>query len=177
MNEVLNVIAKRSSTRLYTEEKLTEQELNAILEAGLQAPTGRNEREIRFSVVKGGSDIINEVDATMRSLYNIQKGPHYFYYEAPTVIFVSAKTDFVWSKVDAGIAIENMAIAAESLGLGNLIIGCIYDAMNGEKKDYFNKALQIPEGYNFELALAVGHKADEKVPHEYNKEEQVKYVD
>lgn len=68
---------------------------------------------------------------------------------------------------------ENMALAAQSLGLGNLVIGCIYDALHGEKTDYFSKAFQIPEGYSFQIALAVGHKTDHKAPHEYDFDKQV----
>ncbi len=60
-----------------------------------------------------------------------------------------------------------------ALVLGNLVIGCIYDALHGEKKDYFSKAFQIPEGYSFQIALAVGHKTDHKTPHEYDFDKQV----
>jgi hypothetical protein len=66
-----------------------------------------------------------------------------------------------------------MVLAAESLGLGTLVIGCVYDALNGEKKDYFSQELCIPEGYSFEIALAVGHKTDCKTPHEYDYEKQI----
>lgn len=53
------------------------------------------------------------------------------------LIFLSAEDDFKWSRVDAGIAVQNMVLAAESLGLGTLILGCVYDALHGEKKEYF----------------------------------------
>ncbi|MDE6566576.1 MAG: nitroreductase family protein [Lachnospiraceae bacterium] len=175
-NQVLEIIEKRSSARAYSEEKPTQAELDAILEAGLQAPTGMNQKEIRFSVVDGNNPILAELDEEKRRLRGQEKQPHNFYYEAPVLIFLSAEDDFKWSKVDAGIAVQNMALAAESLGLGNLIIGCVYDALRGEKKEYFSQALQIPEGYSFEIALAVGHKTDNKTPHDYSYEEQVKIV-
>lgn len=92
------------------------------------------------------------------------------------MIFLSAEDDYRWSKVDSGIAVQNMAIAAESMGLGNLIIGCVYDALHGEKKSYFDKALAIPEGYSFQIALAVGHKTDNKTPHDYDESVQVSYL-
>ena len=69
-----------------------------------------------------------------------------------------------------------MALAAESLGLGSLIIGCVYDALHGEKEKYFSEKLQIPEGYSFQIALAVGHKTDNKMPHEYDFGKQVTMV-
>lgn len=176
LNQVLEIIEKRSSARAYSEEKPTQAELDAILEAGLQAPTGMNQKEIRFSVVDGNNPILVELDEEKRRLRGQEKQPHNFYYEAPVLIFLSAEDDFKWSKVDAGIAVQNMALAAESLGLGNLIIGCVYDALHGEKKEYFSQAFQIPEGYSFEIALAVGHKTDNKTPHDYSYEEQVKIV-
>jgi nitroreductase len=172
-NQVLEIIRKRSSARAYSPEPLTKEELDAILEAGLQAPTGMNRKEIHFTVTAGDNPVLEELDEEKRRLRGQEKQPHNFYYEAPTLIFLSAEDDFKWSTVDAGIAVQNMVLAAESLGLGTLIIGCVYDALHGEKKDYFSKALQIPEGYSFQIAMAVGHKTDDKTPHDYDLEQQV----
>ena len=88
------------------------------------------------------------------------------------MVILSADSTYKWSPLDAGIAVENMALAAEELGLGNLIIGCIYDALRGEKKDYFSKALQ----YEYEIAIAFGHKAVTKEPHTYDINAQVTYL-
>lgn len=173
MGSVFDVIKERSSTRGYTEDKLSEVELNTVLEAGLHAPTGMNKQEIHFTVVSGDNEILAQIEAEKNRLRNLDKVEHNFYYEAPTVILLSAESGFKWSHVDAGIAVENMALAATELGLGNLIIGCIYDALNGEKKDYFAKKLSLPEGYEFEIALAVGHKAVTKEPHAFDKDKQV----
>ncbi len=172
-NEVLSVIEKRSSARAYSAEPLTQAELDTILEAGLMAPTGMNRKEIHFTVVKGDNPVLKELDEEKRRMRGQGEQPHNFYYEAPVLIFLSAETDFKWSRVDAGIAVENMTLAAESLGLGTLIIGCIYDALHGEKQDYFSEKLCIPEGYSFQIALAVGHKTDHKTPHDYDRAEQV----
>lgn len=175
-NQVLETIKQRSSARAYTNEKLTKSELGIILEAGMQAPTGMNRQEIRFSVAAGDNPVLAELDEEKRRLRGQEKQPHNFYYEAPTVIFLSAEDGFRWSILDAGIAVQNMALAAESLGLGTLIIGCVHDALHGGKKEYFSRLLQIPEGYSFQIALAVGHKADDKAPHEYDFEKQVTII-
>lgn len=175
-NQVLQTIKQRSSTRAYTNEKLTKSEIDIILEAGLQAPTATNRQEIHFSVVNGDNPILSELDEENIRLRGMQKQPHNFYYEAPVLIVLSAEDDFKWSKVDAGIAVQNMTLAAESLGLGTLIIGCVYDALHGERQEYFSKGLQIPEGYSFQIALAVGHKADNKQPHKYDYDKQVTIV-
>ena len=172
-NQVLSTIKQRSSARAYSTEQLTQSELDIILKAGLMAPTGMNRQEIHFTVVKGDSLVLTELDEEKRRLRGQEKQPHNFYYEAPVLIFLSAEDEFKWKSVDAGIAVENMALAAESIGLGTLIIGCVYDALHGEKQEYFLEKLQIPEGYSFQIALAVGHKTDNKTPHEYDYEKQV----
>lgn len=169
-------IQKRSSTRGYTAESLTAAELDAIIQAGLQAPTATNRQEIHFTVLPGDHPILAEIEEEKNRSRNLTNLPHNFYYEAPTVILLSADSTFHWSPLDAGIAVENMALMAQDLGLGNLIVGCILDALRGEKREYFAKALQFPENYQFEIALAVGHKATEKTPHTYDAEARVSYL-
>lgn len=173
MNETLNVIEKRSSTRAYTPEKLTKEELEALVKAGLQAPTAANRQEVHITVADGDSPILKELDAEKNRVNGTPDAPVNFYYDAPTVLFLSADKSFPWGKLDAGIAAENIALAAEALGLGNVILGVIKGAMDGEKGAYFAKALRFPEGYEFEVAVAVGHKAAEKEPHKYDLEKGV----
>ena len=177
MNQVLEAIEKRSSARAYSQQEVSKDLVDAIIKAGLQAPTATNRKEIRFSVVNGNSSKLEELNAEFRRLRNIESAPHNFYYEAPVLIMLSSEDGFGWSRLDAGIAVQTMALAAESLGLGSLIIGCVYDAMNGEKKEYFNSLFEIPEGYSFDIALAVGYKTDNKVPHDFVIDEQIKFID
>lgn len=168
-------IKRRSSTRGYTAEALTEAEIEALVHAGLQAPTATNRQELHFTVLKEGNELLKEIEDEKNRLWNTSPAQN-FYYSAPLVIIISAESAFKWSPVDAGIAVENIAIAAEDLGLGNVIIGCIYDALRGEKKEYFGEALGFPEGYEYEIAIAVGHKAAEKEPHTYDVSTQVTYL-
>lgn len=176
MCDVRKAIKMRSSTRGYTAQPLTEEELEALLQAGLQAPTAANRQEIHFTVLKGNHPLLGEIEAEKNRLRGLSGVEHNFYYEAPVVIILSAEQGFRWSSLDAGIAVENMALAAEGLGLGSLIIGCIYDALRGEKEAYFEEALGLPEQYAYEIALAVGHKAVEKEPHTYEAVRQVTYL-
>lgn len=178
MSEVLEAIAKRSSTRAYTTEKLTEEEVEVLVKAGLEAPTARNEQEIHISVVDGEHPVLAEIDEEKRKILNIKEGENVpdFYYHAPTVLMLSGKKDFSWTSVDAGICVENIAIAAEALGLGSVIIGIISGAMQGEKKAHFAKVLQFPDNYEFVVAIAVGHKDVEKEPHEIDVQKNVTYI-
>ena len=165
MSTVIEAIKKRSSTRGYTSQPLTEEELSTLIEAGLH-----------FTVLKDGHPLLQELEEEKNRLREIVNPPHNFYYEAPTVVIISAERSFKWSSVDAGIAVENMALAAQGLGLGNVIIGCIDDALKGEKQDYFSKVLDFPEGYEYKIAIAFGHKAADKEPHTYDAGVQVTFL-
>ncbi len=175
MSSALEIIKKRSSTRAYTAQPLTETELESVLLSGLQAPTATNRQELHFTVISGGNPILLEIEEEKMRQRGITPSGS-FYYHAPVVILISGEAGFSWSFLDAGIAVENMALAAEDLGLGSVIIGCIRDALRGEKRAYFQKALQIPENYEFEIALALGHKASEKEPHSYDISRQVTFL-
>lgn len=173
MSEILKAIEKRSSTRGYQERKPSKEEIERLLQAGLQAPTAANRQEIHITVLDGNNPVLAEIEAEKN------KGmvpPHNFYYEAPVVMILSGDAGFHWTPVDAGIAVENISLAAEGLGLGSLIIGCIRDAMSGEKKEYFAKALNFPEGYEYQIAVAVGYKAVTKEPHTYDMEKNVSWI-
>lgn len=176
MNEVLKAIEMRSSTRGYTDQKLTKEELDILLHAGLQAPTAANRQEVHITVVDGDNPILAEIEEAKNLDKGIEPPKQNFYFGAPTVLFLSADSSFSWGKVDAGIAVENIALAAEGLGLGNLIIGCVKGALSGEKKEYFANALKFPAGYDFEIAIAVGYKSVTKTPHDYDFEGHVSYV-
>ena len=173
MATVLEAMEQRVSTRGYTAEKLTAEELDTLLKAGLQAPTAANRQEIHITVLNGDKPILAEIEDEKNALANIQSPAHNFYYEAPTVMILSGDKAMAWSGVDAGIAVQNIALAAEGLGLGSVILGCIKNALNGEKCAYFSKALRLPENYGYQVAIAVGHKAVTKAPHEYSMEKNV----
>lgn len=174
--ETLQAIRKRSSTRGFTSEPLTEEELKILLHAGLQAPTATNRQEIHFTVLKRDHGVLKEIEEEFKRLRGLGETEHNFYYEAPVVIILSMESDFRWSEVDAGIAVENIALAAEALGLGSLIIGCIRDALLGEKKEYFSARLELPENYKYGIAIAAGHKAVSKEPHTYDENARVNFL-
>ncbi len=176
MITVTDAMKNRFSTRGYTSEPLTDEEIKKIVLAGLYAPTATNRQEIRFSVVKGDMPVLEELDTVKNGGVKTPEDRPNFYYNAPVVFFLSGEDAFKWSELDAGIAVQNMALAVEELGLGSLIIGCVKDAMNGEKKAYFNNAFKIPEGYSFRIALAAGHKAASKEPHTFDESKQVAYI-
>ena len=87
-------------------------------------------------------------------------------YNAPCVIIIAIEENISYAKVDAGIAVENIALAAKSIGLDSVILGMPGVIFSGEKADYWRKRLNIPDDYIYGIAIAVGYADMEKAPHE-----------
>lgn len=178
MTTVKETIMKRCSTRAYKPDALPEDMVKDLIIAGLQAPTATNRQEVHISVVKTTNPALQEIDDDIAKAMNMTNRAHNFWYNAPVLFVLSSAEDFLaWGQVDSGIAVENMALMAEELGLGNVIIGMMKGVMTGEKKAYYNKALGIPEGYEYTIALAVGYPVQGKVPHTYDWDKNVTFVD
>lgn len=163
MNDFMKVIDRRNSVRKYSDRELPEELCRALVEAGLKAPTAANKQEIHFTVV--GRD--NPVQAEIQNDLN-PNAQTSFFFNAPVTIYLSADESFRWGPVDAGIAVENIHLAAEALGLGSVILGCMEKILNGEKKAEYAKKLGFPEGYKFEVAIAAGYAEATKEPHTFD---------
>lgn len=170
-NDTLNIINTRSSIRKYQDRPVPEDLCRLLVEAGLKAPTGQNKQEIHFSVTTGKNPINAEIQKD-----HDPNASHSFCYDAPLIIYISALDGFKWSDVDAGIAVENIHLAAAALGLGSLIIGCVKDVLNGDKKAYYAEKLAFPDNYSFKIAIGIGYPDTEKTPHLIDYEKNVSII-
>ena len=174
MNETLKLIASRRSHRAYAPEQITTQQREALLAAAVQSPSAINRQPWRFTCVQN-SCLLNEINAACvenaRAKGNVSPrfaDPNYnVFYHAPTVIFLSAdaQNGNLFAHIDCGIAVENIAIAAESMGLGTVILGMPREAFSSVHGDDIRRKLAFPEGHNFVIAIAVGTPADTKDAH------------
>lgn len=184
-NETLHLIETRRSHRAYLPTPLSEEQIQALVNAGLQSPTAVNRQPWHFSVVRNAElldemneqvcKIANQRSAESRSPRFAQSDYHVFYH-APCVIFIFGDADNRMAKIDCGIAVENIALAAESMGLGSVILGMPRDAFTEDKKALFEARLQCPEGSEFEIAIAVGIPTDTKQAHPIG-ENKVSFID
>ena len=161
-NPVLAAIADRRSNRGYKPDQISKEQLDTILTAAGQAPSARNAQPWFFTVVQNQS-IIKEVNDEANSILERTED---IFYAAPTVIFISCDSSWKWGRFDSGIAVQNIALAAHSLGLGSVILGLPDAAFKGPKKDYFNKLLKFPENYEFAIAISIGTPTVTKDAHE-----------
>lgn len=176
-NEVLKSIKNRRSTRKYKEEQISEEELQALLDAGIQAPSAVNAQPWYFTVVQN-KEMINHMSDKSKevmlksdneNIVNIGKNVVNIFYNAPTLIIVSGKKEVSSYSVDCSAAIENMLIAAESIGLGTAWVGLsrFFFTLSDEIKK-----LKLPDGYEPFYTVAVGYKENDSVlgPSKRNRE-------
>lgn len=174
MNQTLSLIASRRSHRAYLPTQLTEEQLEALLRAAVQSPSAVNRQPWHFSVVQD-QKLLDDINAAARRQAicknpaqrspRFQDSAFHIFYHAPTVIFLSGDPDNRWTPVDCGIAVQNIALAAESMGLGSVILGLPRDAFQAEEAPDFRHALGFPEGWDFVIAIAIGQPADDKDAH------------
>lgn len=150
-NPVLSAIHDRRSIRKYTDAPVTDEDLRAILDAGRWAPTGLNNQPFRFLVVRKG-------DARVAALAEQTKYSHIVEgADALIGLFLHKETMYHQLKDHqaAGGCLQNMMLAAHSLGYGSVWLG---QMMNNAPQVL--AALELSEDeYEFIAFLAVGTPA------------------
>lgn len=184
-NAVLDIIASRRSHRAYENKPVSQEHIDLILKAFLESPSAVNKQPWHVSVVRN-QQLLNEMNEIVRNEMMKRaegdRSPRFadpafnVFYHAPVVFFISAHPAWRYSALDSGIAVQNIALAAESLGLGSVILGMPRDIFTSEHADEFKKALQFNEGEEFMIAIAVGHPADDKPAHPIH-EGHISYID
>ena len=157
MNETMQAILERRSIRHYTEEAVSDEALSQIIEAGLWAPTARNAQEVKIAVVRDP-----EWRAGFRDAFEKWDGrPNFknFDFGCPVFLFLYGDKDFPYTEMDSGIVVENMALAAQSLGLGTVIIGCIRGFLRSDAGKPWREQLGMTEQDLFTVGLCIGHTA------------------
>lgn len=185
MNETLKVIKARRSIRRFKTEQIKEEELQAIIEAGLYAPSAMNRQPWHFTVIQKKS-LIDQLSADFKNLAKTsdhryarkvasKEGYHVFHH-APTVILVSGDKDNSYTAVDCAAATQNMLLAAESLGIGTCWVGFIAHLLNDPNHQGYLKELGIPEGCRQFHSIALGYKDDIEPKPAERKQGNVNYI-
>lgn len=185
MNEVLKCIKERRSTRKFKPEQIKEEELQAIIEAGLYAPSGGNQQPWHFTVIQN-RNLIDEMDfetkeilkqsdneAMRKTGFNEKFKPTY---GAPTIILISGLNDNYHTDLDCAAATQNMLLGAHSLGIASCWCWVISMAFNGGKKEEFISKLNIPENYTPSHAVLLGYSDNTPSKGPKRKENTVQYV-
>jgi len=181
MNETLKVIASRYSCREFTGAKIEEDKVVAIAKAAVQSPNVMNKQPWKIVVIQDKA-LIDEMNDMVMDMLSKQEDKSWYdrmmarggkiFYNAPCIYVVVKKEG---ADLDCGIVTENIALAASSLGLGNVICGLMRLVFDTPKGKHFKEKI-IPEGYEFGMSVLVGYATNESgTPHEPDMSK-IKYI-
>ena len=147
--DFFSVIRERHSSRAFTEEPVSDADIETMLRCAMQAPSAANERPWEFIVIRDKQVLAQVGDI------NSWAG---FAKNAPLGILVCLNTQKEKEKgmgiIDMGICSENLMLAATALGLGSVFTG-IYpyrDRMEG-----FSKLCGLPDYVEPVGLIVIGH--------------------
>ena len=168
-NETLETIRRRRSVRAFLPLQVKGEEVEAVVAAGLSAPSGGG-RAWHFTVVQN-ADLLCQINRAAKAyaascglpwLEQLGRDENFHcVYQAPTVIFVSAEEENVCAVPDTAAATENMLLAAESIGLGACWGYFATQCFLSTEGPALRTALQIPAGYAVYTSVMLGYKAEE----------------
>lgn len=158
-------IKGRRSVRSYTDEPVSEEQVEAVLEAGIWAPTAMHREPCKFIVIENKELIKYVSDETkilVRQVFPALAKPYsteadVICYNAPVLILVCTEKDqqgATWNLRDSVLAAENMFLKAYELGLGSCYMG--YVSLLNSKPDVLKK-IGVPENYDLMVPLILGH--------------------
>ena len=175
MNEVLRAILERRSIRKYKPEGVSREEIETVLQAGLYAPSGAGAEPWHFTVITD-KRVIEDFDSRARAamaesgierIEAMGKASHYrVFFDAPVVILICGEKVLrkpgrhLCALADCSAAIQNMQLAAVSIGLGTCWIGLVRYLFEGEPE------FMAPDGYQPLFALTLGRPAEAPVQRE-----------
>ena len=118
MNEMLKLLEQRRSVRAYRKEQITDQELEAILRAGIWAPSAKNQQSPIIVAVQDPATVA-ELSRLNAQVMGAAADP---FYGAPTVLVVLADpkaTNEINAVCDGSLVMGNLMNSAWSLGVGS----------------------------------------------------------
>ena len=156
--DVLEAIKERRSVRAYTDEEVSEEDVERLIEAARWAPSAGNIQPWAFVVVK-------EVETKRKLSYATLNQT--FIQKAPVVIVVCAdvtrssriygsRGEKLYSLQDTAAATENILLAAQELGLATCWLGAF-------RENEVAKAVKAPRNLRPVAMVAVGYPAERPV--------------
>lgn len=171
MNEVLNCIKTRRSIKKYKSDAVPSELIEKIIEAGTYAPSGMNKQSAIILAIENKEvrDNLSKINAEIMGTTNDP------FYNAPVLLVVLAKKDFFTHVYDGSVVIENMLLAAHSLGLGACWIHRAKETFETEYGKNLLKSLGIEEEYEGIGNCVIGYPDMEPIE-KPRKENYVYYV-
>lgn len=152
--DAMEAIRTRRSIRKYTGKPVSENLVKEILRAGMMAPSAGNQQPWHF-VVADDRSVLNEIPKTHPYAGAVK--------ESPVAIVVCGDTrlekhEGYWVQ-DCSAAVQNMLLAAHSLGLGTVWLGVF---PRGDRVEGLRKLFGLPKEVIPLAVIAVGYAAEKR---------------
>ena len=179
-NPVLDCILTRRSVRRYQQRPVPQQELELLLQAAIYAPSGNNSQSWLFTVVRN-PNTLEQLNLLVRQGFlalpddtpsspraaakkRAQSDEFCFYYHAPALIIASNQPNYANALPDCSAALQNIFLAAHSLGLGSCWVNQLRWLEEAPALRNFLAGLGIPKEHTICGAAAVGYPLEELPP-------------
>ncbi|MFQ6861026.1 MAG: nitroreductase family protein [Beduini sp.] len=160
-HQLMQALKTRRTIRQFKDQPISDEVIHQIIEAGRLTPTGSNAQDVSYIVLKDNLKDFERIAVRLfRRLLPVIKlinktarevpiDDDFFFKKAPAVILVISK-----SQINGALAASNMALMAESHGLGVLYSG--FFAMAVKYSSKLRKQLQLKHGKVI-TALVLGY--------------------
>lgn len=164
MGNFHNLLVKRHSIRQYTDEPISGEDVEKILQAALMAPSSKRTTPWEFLLVED-KEKLQEL-SKCRDFGTLPLA------NCSLAIFVMANPEITDTWVeDAAIAAVLMQLQAEDLGLGScwVQIRNRFTKDNEPSQNFISDIISIPGEQQILCAITLGHKKEEKKPFDLEK--------
>ena len=148
MNETIKTLIERRSCKKFKTEQIKKEELDLILQAGMNAPTGKGMQSPIILVLQD-KEKIEKLREINKKILGRDVDP---FYNAPTVLVVMADKNMFTYVEDGSLVLGNMMNAAFSLGVGSCWIHRAKEEFETPEGKALLKEWNIPENYE-----GIGH--------------------
>lgn len=156
-NETIDVLMRRHSTRAFSDRPVSDEDIRTILQAAMAASSAVNARDWSFVVVKDRDTLLRMAEANGPAA-NPLRGAAFGVLVCGDLSRTYPKAPDYWI-IDGAIAAENMAIAAEAMGIGCVWLGTWPQQ---EKVDAQTTLFSLPDHIRPHSILAFGYAASEQ---------------
>ena len=152
-NEAFEVLRNRRAIRKYKPDQITDEELNAVLEAGTFAPTGAGTQGVQIVAVQT-PEYRNRVAALNAAVIGKDIDP---YYGAPTIVLIFETEACLTKGFDGPAICTNIVNAAYAAGLGSCWIHRCRQMFEMEEGKELLKEWGLPENLTGSCSVALGY--------------------
>ncbi len=148
--DIFKLIKTRRSIRKFTDEPVTDEAINRIIEAGTWAPSGMNNQPWKFAVIRD-SGLKTKISGLTHYSKIILSAP------ALIAVFLDIPSSYDRTKdvQSVGACIQNMLLTIHSMGLGAVWLGQIL-----KNKDKVLELVRGSDDLELMAVIAVGHPAE-----------------